>query len=354
MIEGCIEQLERDRFFVDHVLMPPKHEEWLRRDVSIKRASGTTSIEKLGMSEAEVDELLRRRTTAKPDEAQRANLNAIQAYEFIDYLSDQTDLDVDELAIRQLNREFLRGESEAITPGIYRRGQNKINEYLPPNQGDVPGLMREFALWLRADDELHPLVKAGIAHIQIVAIHPFWDGNGRTARGLATLTLQRSPMNFKKLLSLERFLASVRDRYITAIETALGTRYTEGYDATSWLEFFATSVVASASALTNEMTDWHRMMTDLHKLMSQHGLNARQTDGLAFAAHSGKITRSDYMEIARVSPSTATRDLEFLVSLGLLDVEGKTRNRIYKYSRTVRRSRDEVPPNQIPLPEANH
>ena len=283
------------------------------------------------MDGAAVRNLLKSGGPANPTEDEQANLNADQAYEFIDFLSDQDDIPIDELVIRQLNRYFIRGASEALTPGAYRKGLNQVGKFTPPDQEDVPGLMRSFALWLRSEDEeIHPVIKAGLAHIHLIAIHPFWDGNGRTARGLATLLLQRSPFRFRKLLSLESHMFNIKDQYFTAIESTLGTRFAADYDATPWLEFFARGLETQAEILIGGLTEWHRMMQDAQGIFAAKGWNQRQADGFAFAVQTGQISRSNYMEINRVSPATASRDLAKLVEAGILTTEGKTRSRIYR------------------------
>ena len=203
-ISVALDNADKSRWLVDNMLLMPRHQAWISRDVRVARASATTRIEGAAMDGAAVRNLLKSGSPANPTKDEQANLNADQAYEFIDFLSDQDDIPIDELVIRQLNRYFIRGASEALTPGAYRKGLNQVGVFTPPDQEDVPGLMRSFALWLRSEDEeIHPVIKAGLAHIHLIAIHPFWDGNGRTARGLATLLLQRSPFRFRKLLSLE-------------------------------------------------------------------------------------------------------------------------------------------------------
>ena len=329
-VAGTIGMLDQQVWLFEHMLLMPKYQSWVQRNVSYQRASGTTSIEGVGLDPERVSELAKR-VGGRLDEAEQANTNALRAYEFVDYLSDQPDILLDELVIRQLNREFGHGTSDMLTPGVYRKGQNQINDFTPPDQGDVPALMREFALWLRNENELNAVLKAGLAHIHFVAIHPFWDGNGRTARALATLILQRSGYGLNKLLSLESFFAGIRNEYTRAIEDTLGTRFSPAYDATSWLDFFALGVYGAATRVTTRLTEWHRMMEGIHKSFEQVGLNHRQVDGLAFAIHTGRITRSDYMEITGISPITATRDLRLLVETGALKAYGNTRNRIYKY-----------------------
>ena len=202
-IEHSLEEIDRNQWLIENMLLMPKHQAWLHREVRIRRSSGTTRIEGATLDETAVRNLAGGGGAGKLTEDERDNINAIHAYDFIDFISDQEDIPVDELVIRQLNRYFISTASEMVTPGVYRKGSNSVGDFRTPDQGDVPGLMRSFALWLREDDGLHPVLKAGIAHLHLVAIHPFWDGNGRTARGLETLMLQRSPFGFRKLISIE-------------------------------------------------------------------------------------------------------------------------------------------------------
>jgi Fic family protein len=316
------------------MLIMPKHEVWIRREVAVERAAATTRIEGARLDAGEVGELVKKaRPRTKLSNDERANMNALEAYEFVDYLSDQPEIPLDELVIRELNRYFLRGDDELKTPGVYRQGQNKVGErYMPPNQGDLAALMRSFATWLSADDDLHPALKAGIAHIHLVAIHPFWDGNGRTARALATLILQRSQLHFKKLLSLERFYDAIRRDYISAFEQTLGDQFVPEYDATKWLEFFTTTLFAESMRLTGELTKWHQQMEATYKRLEKMDVSHRQADALAYAARTGRITRAEYIEITGASPLTASRELARLAKLGALDARGKTRARIYLYN----------------------
>ena len=313
----------------------PKYEVWVKRSISVARVAGTTAIEGEGIGTEAVSDLMRGGAAMRSDaDAVRANANAIAAYEFIDYLSEQLDIPLSELVIRELNRQFMRGGPELLTPGVYRRGQNSVGNFMPPNQGDVPALMRDFAEWLCRDD-VHPALCAGIAHLHLVSIHPFWDGNGRTSRGLMTLILQRSPFGFRNLLSVESWFADRRDAYIDAIERVQGRVFSETYDMTTWLEFFVDALASAAQSLIDELTDWHRWMQEVKDSMRQAGLNDRQADGLAYAARAGRITRPEYIEITGASPITATRDLARLVETGFLEALGRTRGRAYLFKKSV-------------------
>ena len=329
MLDVGIENIDRQKWLIENMLIMPKHEAWLRREVTVRRASGTTRIEGGGLDETAVGKLASRPVGKRVTDDEQMNLNAIEAYEFIDFLSDQADIPIDELAIRQINRLFMKGGPATLTPGVYRKGQNEILGFVTPDQGDVPGLMRSFALWLRREDDMHPVLKAGLTHIHMVAVHPFWDGNGRTARGLATLVLQRNGYGFRKLLALEASLFGIRDSYFNAIRRTLGSRFKSEYEATPWLEFFTETMSLHVQALASRLTDWHRMMQGMHEIGETEGFSPRQMDGYMFAMQAREMTRRDYMEVTDTSPGTASRDLAHMVKKGLLSAVGTTRSRVY-------------------------
>ena len=330
-IQAQIDEFERNQWLIQNLLLMPQHEEWLHRDVRVSRAASTTRIEGSTLDEDAVGRLAARSMVRAQSEDEQDNINALQAYEFIDFLSDQADLPVDELVIRQLNRYFIATATPTLTPGAYRKGQNSVGGYQPPDQGDVPGLMRSFALWLRRDDDgLHPAVKSGLAHLHLLALHPFWDGNGRTSRGLETLLLQRSSFDFKKLLSLEATLLGMKDGYFSAISRSLGNQFKDGYDATPWLEFSTSALVVCSRSLVEQTTAWHKKMSELYSYGPQAGLSSRQTDGLMYANQMGQITRGGYIEVTGVSMATASRDLADLVAKGFLTLAVKTRDRVYR------------------------
>ena len=330
VVKSAWEDLERQIWPVNNLLLMPKHEGWMRREVQVQRAVGTTQIEGASLDDAAVRRLIREGGGRNPTADEQANINSLQAYDFIDFLSDQQDISIDELVIRQLNRFFMTGAAETLTPGVYRKGPGTVWNYTPPDQEDVPGLMRALALWLRQDaEDLHPVARAAMAHIQMIAIHPFWDGNGRTARGLATLMLQRSPFHFRKLLSLEGYLSDKGQKYFSAVERTLGTQFASDYDATPWLEFFTLALHEHVLEFVAGLTDWHRKMQEVYSNAAEQGWTPRQADGLVFAFQAGKITRPDYIQITGVSPVTASRDLASLVKAGILVPVVNTRARVY-------------------------
>jgi Fic family protein len=321
-IRAALDEIERNHWLVQNMLLMPQQQSWVRREITVARATATTKIEGIGESAGGISAEAARRAFAQALE------NALRAYEFIDYVSDLPEQPIDELVIRQINRDFLHGSAATLTPGVYRRGQNLVGNYTPPDQGDVPALMRAFVDWLHSVD-LNDALKSGIAHLHLVAIHPFWDGNGRTARGIETLILQRSRLHFKKLLSIETRLLDVRQDYFAALAATLGSRFSR-YDATPWLEFYASTLASEVQALVARLAEWHAQLDELHAMRHDAGILPRHADALAFAFRAGAMTRGDYIEITGVSPVTASRDLARLVEKGLLVADGRTSSRVYR------------------------
>ena len=131
-IQSSLDDLETPRWLIDNLLLMPKQEEWIRRELQVKRAVGTTRIEGANLDEEAVRNLVGLGTGAKLNDDEQANINALEAYEFIDFLSGQQDIPIDELVIRQLNRYFLAGGADNLTPGVYRKGQNTVGAFAPP------------------------------------------------------------------------------------------------------------------------------------------------------------------------------------------------------------------------------
>ena len=115
-IQATLEAIERNRWLIDNMLLMPKHEAWMQREVRVNRASGTTRIGGAKLDERAVSQLTKRALPAAGNEDEQANINAYQAYDFIDFLSGQADIPVDELVMRQLNRYFIATAPPDMTP----------------------------------------------------------------------------------------------------------------------------------------------------------------------------------------------------------------------------------------------
>jgi len=335
-----LNNIERDKWAFERLLLDPRYESWLRRRAMRRSLHHTTRIEGNTLSEEQVGDILEGEKI-QADIKQISEIENSQiAYRFIDSISDDGRIPIDEHAIRHINALILGDDDPMLTSGQYRKGENWVRHYIsrkrvytPPNQGDVPALMREFSNWLRQEHkDIHPVIIAGIAHLRLVEIHPFWDGNGRTARALTTLILQRYGYRFNKLLSLERYFSLDLPNYFEAISHVVGDHFEQKRDMTSWLEYFLKALSIEIGLVSDDLLDFRIAMESWHKsFIEKYEINGRQIDALGYAFLFDGIRPRDYMKHMRVSHETARRELKMLVDIGLLSPRGRGRAREYLY-----------------------
>ncbi|HEY40551.1 MAG TPA: Fic family protein [Dehalococcoidia bacterium] len=339
-IDFCLDNIERERYTSQYMLSP-KYEGWLRRRAFIRSGHHSLHIEGNILTEEQVADILENPNANTGDSYHEEDVrNWNRAMQFVDSMSTVPDVPLNTLLIRQIHALILGPDDRIHLPGDYRRGDAKVRHpisrkpvYTGPVSGDVPDLMHQFGTWLVSDaTSIHPVVAAGIAHLRFVEIHPFVDGNGRTARALTTLILQRGGYSFNKLLALERYFDVDLLKYCEAISATVGKRFEEGRDLTEWLEYFSSALSVEVTMASNAVIDLRRMMERWHSILSQKGYVERHRDILAYARINNSIRPRDVTKIAGVSAVTASSDLKRLVGAGLLDVEGQSRARVFRPS----------------------
>jgi Fic family protein len=220
-------RIERARGFLEAARLS---EDWLARMRSrafVLEAHHTTHIEGTRLTLEQAERLLAGEAVAgtDPDDIQEL-LNYRDAFEFVSgYLNDGGP--VTEGLIREIHRRLVVGvRSSSAAPGEYRQVQNYVVNavtgqtiYTPPPPYDVPPLMAELVSWLNTTSEIHPVLVSGIAQFQLVHIHPFVDGNGRTSRLLSTLCLYRAGYDFKRLFSISEYYDRNRTSFYVALQS---------------------------------------------------------------------------------------------------------------------------------------
>lgn len=164
--------------------------------------------------------------------------------------------------VRRLHAQVQQGPRARPTP--YRDGQNVLSDagtgrvvYMPPEAADVPALMAGLVAWVRRSEREAlpaPLV-AGLLHYQLVTIHPFFDGNGRTARLLSTFWLERAGYGVQGLVSVEECHAADLPAYYRALAVHPHHNYYDGRneaDLTPWLEYFVRTLAVALSTAREE------------------------------------------------------------------------------------------------------
>ncbi|MCL2471765.1 MAG: Fic family protein [Propionibacteriaceae bacterium] len=235
----------------------------------------------------------------------------------------------------------------ANRPGLWRSGPIYVrNEstnttvYEGPDVDDVPVLMEHFLETLTAtrDDSI---VSAAMAHLNLVMIHPFRDGNGRMARGLQSLVLGRSGQTLSPVfLSVEEYLGRNTSAYYDVLaETGAGS-WNPSRDTRAWIRFMLTAHLRQARTYQQRVHDYERLWVELARMLGR-GDEFRALPSLMDAALGLRVTRATYSKLAddnddTISDQSATRDLRELVDQGLLVPHGEKRGRYYSGSPTLR------------------
>lgn len=241
--------IEAARAVVDHTPFPPAVAEELRRRARVRSTHYSTRIEGNRLTLAEAEEVLAGQRTRF--HGRERDVHEVRNYwqallRVEEWAARKTPLTED--LIQRLHGLVERGARARRTP--YRDGQNVIRDsetgaivYLPPEAREVPSLMGGLVDWVqRAEEEELPVpVIAGLAHYQLATIHPYWDGNGRTARLLATFLLHRGGYGLHGFFSLEEYHARDLAAYYQSLAAHPHHNYYEGRaeaDLTPWLEYF--------------------------------------------------------------------------------------------------------------------
>ncbi len=180
------------------------------------------------------------------------------------------------------------------------------------------GEIAQFIAWFNSPAVLDPVLKAALAHLWFVTLHPFEDGNGRLARALTDLQLARADGSLQRFYSMSAQIQRERQAYYTILErTQRGS-----LDVTPWLTWFLECLGRALDASDQTLAQVLRQA----RFWERHAakpLNERQRRllGRLLAGFEGKLTSSKWAKIAKCSQDTATRDIQGLITLGILTKE---------------------------------
>jgi Fic family protein len=206
-----------------------------------------------------------------------------------------------------------------------------IAAYTAPDFNYVPGLMHELIDWLNADDGNHPLVRAAMAHLHLVSIHPWADGNGRMSRSLQTLMIAREGVLAPEFSSIEAWLGRPGNTWEYYRELASrGKEYLPDQDVSSWIRFNLTAYHQQAQTVQGRFDRSGRVWTELRGFAEHEGHDERVVSALHDVAVAGRVRRSRYEHAEGLSLQQAQRDLRDLMTAQVLEPVGRTRARYYR------------------------
>ena len=342
---GELHQMRKELRSVLHT--PRRWEGGLRRSALARNIQGSNSIEGYDVAE---DDAAAAIDGEEPFSADEKTFLEIQGYrQALGYVLAMSDTDYatfDTTELRAMHYMMLSHDL-GKAPGRYRKGpiyvfddRNDRVVYEGPDAADVPALMEALVAGLHTGLNSDPIVRSAMAHLNLVMIHPFRDGNGRMARALATLVLARSGIGEPEFCSIEEWLgANTQDYYCALAHTGHGS-WRPRPDPHLWLTFNLRAHHMQAQTVRRRVDEARETWSELDTLAQEHGLPERTLDAMFDAVLGYRVRRGGYRKRTEVTGQTATRDLTALTSAGLLVPQGTGRGRHYVAGQPLHAIRD--------------
>jgi Fic family protein len=349
---GLIDGLRED---LRHRVAKPRR--WfgtLRRTAFARAIQGSNSIEGYNASLDDVAAAVEGEPTLDASlETQLALAGYRDAMTYVLQMAEDDGAMVDEGVIKALHFMMLKHDL-AKSPGRWRPGYVAVRNdatgqivYEGPDVELIGELIDSMLDTLRHDDA-PTLIRAAMAHLNLVMIHPFRDGNGRMARCLQTLAIARDRINAPVFSSVEEYLGRNTQAYYDVLAEVGQAGWHPQNDARPWIRFMLTAHYRQAKTHLRRIEEIERLYSECSELAAAHRLPDRCAVGLSDIALGLRLRRNSYLTVVEsstgeeISDLTATRDLQAMVRAGLLTPRGETRGRYYVGSPSVLELRDAI------------
>jgi Fic family protein len=315
----------------------------LRHTARLAATHYSTQIEGNRLTQAQVAEALQGAHFPGRERDEAEVRNYYRALEHVESLAAETG-PIAEIELRRVHGLVMNGKP---TPSPYRSGQNVIRDavsggivYMPPEAGDVPELMSALFEWISAQLAGHELpvpIVAAITHYQYATIHPYYDGNGRTVRLLATLVLHRTGYGLKGIYSLDEHYARDLNAYYTALTVGPSHNYYMGRadaDITGFVDYFCQSMAAALAAIRSRAAEVKMAGAAIRDDSAElRRLDRRRRLLLGLFRDSHTATTAEMADHLDLSPRTVTALARQWVEEGFLEIHDPARkSRSYRLS----------------------
>ncbi len=311
----------------------------LRRHLIAHAIQGSNSIEGYQVG---LDDAVAAVAGEDPMETGPATWDVITGYRdaltYVQQLAQSREFAWQHMLLNSLHFMMMRHEL-GKWPGRFRPGDIYVDEentgrrvYTGPDADDVPVLIGELVSWLAdADPGVPLLVRASMAHLNLVKIHPWRDGNGRMARCLHTLVLARDGVLAPEFSSIEEWLGAGRNTYAyyDALADTGSASWSPDGGTGAWVRFCLSAHHQQAQRVRGRLDRAGRLWELLEGWAGARGLPDRAVSALTVAAAGGRVRRTVYQRDETLTDDQAVRDLRALVRAGALEQHGQTRGRYY-------------------------
>lgn len=286
----------------------------LRESARLISTHYSTQIEGNRLTQQQVQDVIQGGTFPNRERDEREVKDYFMALDFLDVLVKHNTSSIKEKDVQILHGLVMEGKEK---PTPYRDGQNVIRDsgsgaivYMPPEAKDVPDLMNELITWVNRQMDMAELpapMVAAIAHYQFATIHPYYDGNGRTARLLTNLILHKSGYGLKGIYSLEEYYARNLQAYYQALSVGESHNYYYGRaesEITDWIVYFCSGMADSFAKVRLKASESSQQgQIDQTHLLRE--LDQRQKHVLTLFINSKYITTKEVSELLGIHRRTA-------------------------------------------------
>ena len=292
--------------------------------------AGSTGIEGNRLSADQVEDVL----SGGSIDARPADIRDVRNYNAALDIANRAVLRPD----FEWTQELLRRLNAQITDGLAsdERGEYRSSAvtvggvFHPPAPALVPRLMRELVAWLGASADHHTLIQAGLAHLNVVSIHPWLDGNGRTSRVVGSMVLMHRGVSAPELVNIESVIRGNPAAYVDALQASHGPTYQpDRHAATPWLEYFAELSVDRLELRTRLEVAIQNDVGVISMELDRAGEPASWVP-VGFAGIAGHVRTRFVAEALDLSPARARALLAEAAAAGWLVPEGERRGRRYR------------------------
>jgi Fic family protein len=246
-----------------------------------------------------------------------------------------------------LSVHFMITQSDlSANPGNWRRGwigvRNSQTGEIVHNGVDrdlLEPLMTELVKYMN-DPKSNMVIRGAMTHLNVAMLHPFSDGNGRTARCLQTAILAHDGIAAPIFSSIEEYVGRNQQAYYDVLAKVGGGDWNPERDCKPWIRFCLTGHYREAQALQRRYAEFDRVYDELASMVQRHGLPERATMAVLEASFGLRVRNASYRSTVDISNNLASRDFKGLVDAGLLAPEGEKRGRVYVASEAVRSVRE--------------
>ena len=334
---ALISEIERSRGFLASLKLPKKFLDRLASEKEKKEAYYSSHIEG-AVTSLEVA-LLHLNKPSRKDYGDESLQMIVNNKDALEYIRRHSSKPFSHEMICELHKVLVRNthKNRPITIGAYRKGPIYVVNgqgqvvYEGPAASAVGDMMDSYVGWLNGTAEMHPLLKAALAHLYFVHVHPFDDGNGRSARALSNLYLLKQDYQFINFLSPSDYFDHHRSEYYRAIQNAEA----HDSDATFFILYY---LKALAEQLRNVQAEIQKegKVKDIRDLLSskvQARLDKKQLKALQWMLENSEaMTTRKYCKLGGCSDETARKDFNRLLETGIIEKigEGRTTGYILK------------------------